>query len=529
MTLGDSYTWGVGATHPAMDGWPTVAARRWELLWGTPVVLENLARPGMNSTTVRQLIEDRLDGGPPPDAVAVLMGINNPRWLGQSGQFCLDEQVPESATPVRWLKDWRIYRVLRHLTLSARPPRPEDTHCVRLGEAFRLLDQGLPDAAERIFTEVATGSPRSAWARLGLALAQIRQGRHPLAVDALESAAELGLSSPALPLTRAMELRNVGRTVEAEAALLGVEGDLVELRRYVEAWLLRDRGQLEAARLAFVDLVAHCGNPDGPPVGSLLPWAEDGLGWTLLAQGRQADAEQAFKASLEHGAPLSLTPHLLGWPALGLARLAVARHDQDAADSWFATAERDPSATAASWALRGWATGICVEATPWFLRASSAVPGQEEAGIGIAACESTGQLPALDGPGGPPVTARPSLAPQLWVDPTDARLLWADLERVAEATRRRRLPLLLLTYPQPDAHDELNAAILAFAAARHLQVVDVREQMRTALVTGTAWDQLFVPDGHPTSLGYRVIGEAVAEALPPPSGSAAPSPSNEVR
>jgi hypothetical protein len=102
---------------------------------------------------------------------------------------------------------------------------------------------------------------------------------------------------------------------------------------------------------------------------------------------------------------------------------------------------------------------------------------------------------------------------QQWLDPGDTRLVEADLATVCAQVGAVGSSLVLLTYPQPDAHPDLAAAILRAGLRCGVPVVDPRALFRTALDDGVPWSALLVADGHPTARGYAMIGEQLVETL----------------
>ena len=107
------------------------------------------------------------------------------------------------------------------------------------------------------------------------------------------------------------------------------------------------------------------------------------------------------------------------------------------------------------------------------------------------------------------------MASQEWLDPADTRLIEADLRRAADLARRAGARLLVLTYPQPKAHPELSDAHRRAAEVSGALFVDPRAEFEQRFTGGSSWDDLLIPDGHPTTRGYALIGEIVADAIAP--------------
>ncbi len=529
--FGDSYTVGIGAGEPARESYPAVAVTELSRALGRSVTLRNEAAPGLNSTEIVDRLEAALrEGEGEPDWVVVLAGINNSRWLGQSGQFCLPDE-PAFGPPwvLQVLRKSRVYRALRNGVLRLRPPRADDRACRKLAEGFQHLDEGLPDRAQAQFEEARELRPDSSWAPLGLALSHLRVGRHERAVTFFDQAEAGGLGPPALGLARGFSLRASGQNARArDAAKRAQKDDLAPFGRLLEAWLLWDEDAYEAA-LAHFDALAGLGEEGGTArMGSVVPYGWDGRGWTLRALGRTEEAASAFAEANRSGEAIHIAPHLLGWSHLGLALLAWESGEASTVEEELGLALRDSSTTPTAWALRGWLAAQaddCEVGGSWFAQALEIDPGAVLAASGQAFCASKQRLTAAPSTPSPPEAQAsedlrpPPLRPQVtisvqdWVDPGDTRLLRADLRRAASLAQERRVPLLVLGYPQPDAHPELTRAVAASADELGMPWLDPRPVFRQALEEGVRWEALLIPDGHPTTHGYALIGRQLAKAL----------------
>ncbi len=87
--VGDSNTFGIGASNPAVGSYPAVAATRLSERLRRPVELRNLGVPGANSTVALQPLREALATGAEPDLVVALIRLHNSGWIVASGQFCL--------------------------------------------------------------------------------------------------------------------------------------------------------------------------------------------------------------------------------------------------------------------------------------------------------------------------------------------------------------------------------------------------------------------------------------------------------
>jgi tetratricopeptide (TPR) repeat protein len=519
-SFGDSYTLGVGAGDPGTESYPAVATRLLGEALGREVRLFNHARPGQNSTdTVRSLEAALASAAQPPDLVLLLAGVNNIRWLGQSGQFCLDEPGGVGLRLPLWLVDLRVYKVLRHGVLVLRGPRAEDRACLAISEGFGFLDEGLPDRAEAAFERALASNPSSRWARLGEGVSLLRVGRHEEAAAALGEAQSLGLSPPAGKIALGFSLRAQGLGDAALAAVAAERsGELEEFALLLKGWVLYDQGAFGEALQVF-EALSPSAMAGGVAPGAVMVYGLDGQGWTLRALGRSEAAAAAFTEANRLGGEMFVTPQLLGWSHLGRALIAAEAGDSEAALSDVGAAVRDSSAAAASLALQGWILGaeICAAAAPHFAKSLGILPWQKQALAGQQLCAelgSEGQLPAWVEVAEFP-TWRPevTVSVQQWLDPGDTRLVEVDIRAACDQLRAVGTPLLLLTYPQPNAHPDLAAGILRAGRRCGITVVDPRGPFRDALDDGVPWSELLIPDGHPTSRGYAMMGGLVVETV----------------
>ena len=520
--FGDSFTLGVGADDPARDSYPIVAARILSELRPEPLALSNRARPGLNSTEIVAEFESVLlhSDDPRPLAALLLAGVNNERWLRQSGQFCLEDGQP----PPRLRDSLRTYGLLRWVVLRVRPPRPVDQACREVSIGFDHLERGRPDEALRSFERAVVLDSSSAWAHLGCGIALARAGLHAEAVGAYRRVLDEGSRSPSLDLALAWSLRAIGEGEEARQ--LALEAEQVEYLRDMAVcllgWLAFDEGLLDSAEESF-RAAGHLDGVTGPPAGGgVVPFALDGLGWIALKRGQSQPALERFRECHRVGEDVHVTPHLLGWCHVGEAVALAGLGAHTEALAALKIARADASTKGGAMALEGWINGApevgsCEKARWRFGTALATVPDQPWALRGQALCDEvgpSGHLPPLG------VLFESALLSSLaapamtsWVDPGDTRLLEADLLRAAELARSSGIPLYLLVYPQPDAHPELERAIQRAGGAAGVPVIDPRPSLEAELRSGTAWEDLFVADGHPTTRGYRLIGEEVARVL----------------
>lgn len=515
--FGDSFTFGIGADDPATQSYPSVATRLASEGRAAPLALVNLARPGLNSSEVVAELRTALKERPsPPAAILFLSGVNNWRWLGQSGYFCLDQGEAEVAGP---LESLRVYRVLRWVVLRFRPPRAQDETCRRIGEGFQELERGRPDLALAAFEEEMHAG-RGGWSDIGRGLAHSRMGQHSDALPAFEAARLRFPEKPAVLLGLAWSHRLTGDPSAAEVVLeAGAPwreyGDEAACLR---GWIALDRGQLDAAENHF-RRAGQLDREGGPPSGAaIVPFALEGVAWVTLARGDQPAALAAFEHCNEVGRQTHVAPHLLGWCHIGAAIVHAAEGRTAEAEAELTTAKADSAATGAAYALEGWLAGAgpkgCQGASFKWAAAVGRVPGHPWATKGREACagpEGIGSLEELWASELKRSMSVPVVAQ--WLDPADTRLIEADIAEAAELARGVGAPLYLLQYPQPDAHPEIAAAIERAAAGEGVPVIDPRPRLAAELASGKAWADLFIPDGHPNTAGYQVVGEEVARYL----------------
>ena len=534
--LGDSYTVGVGADHPATESYPAVAAQLLRERTGRQVLVRNLARPGLNSSQVLARLERALQETKAPDWVVLLAGINNVRWLGQSGHFCLasgakvesePEPEPEPVTDgrVAWLRSLRLYKLFsRALQEKVDSDRPA-LACEWVAEGFQHLDQGRVEMARACFALAEQLEPHSPWAMLGLGRVEARTGRPELAVNLLQKAREGGLVMPSLSLALRSARRAAGFPA-LEDDTRALEMNFPDFLKLVRAWERLEGGDPQGALEDFTALTDTSGERFKELRGTVRVFAEDGRGWALRRLGRLEASSGAFARANELGRDMFIVPHLQGWSHLGLALNAVdgiAAEDLDAgwpaeARSHLQLAARDRSATATVFAIQAWgvaaSSGGCALAVKGFRDALQLVPTQPLAKEGLASCRTLERLPPLARIEGLlPLQTLQVLTLQNWIEASDTRLVEADLRKAVSLTRAAGAQLLVLGYPEPDAHRQLWAASVRVAREFDVPLMDASLPMQRALSAGVPWSQLRIPDGHPTTRGYRLMGQQLAEAL----------------
>jgi len=352
---------------------------------------------------------------------------------------------------------------------------------------------------------------------VGIGISEARGGRHLLALQAFDAAGDLGGEPPALDMARAFSLRAVGRAADAEAILAQRRpGDLDDHALLLKGWLAWDAGDDVRALRLFDHLTGAHRASGEPSHGGLTPFGLDGRGWVLLRRGDLEGAKEAFRAANAVGAQLHITPHLMGWSHVGLGVVAWLQGDGASVLAELETACSDSAAAPTAHAVMG------------FVAAQSgdrlgAAEQREIAARLVPELVHAEELRRLLDRGVPPVPAEvplprpaPTMTSQEWLDPGDTRLIEADLQRAADLARQAGARLLVLTYPQPKAHPELSAAHRRAAERSGARFVDSQAAFAKRFAGGSSWDELLIPDGHPTTQGYALIGEVVADVIAPP-------------
>ena len=522
--IGDSYTVGIGADEPSADSYPVVAAGLLQERLGRDVVVRNFARPGQNSSQVVASLERELALRAAPDLVVMLAGINNVRWLGQSGQFCLDEGAQGTAIEgPRWLRSLRLYKVLQQLVRRSQDPHPTALSCALVADGFHYLDKGSLAMASEAFDAALSFNGASRWGTLGKALCEQRLGRPHRAVPLLRRAQQLGLNPPPVSLALRAALRAAGAPQDSSAIQQKfLDTSQEDFSRLIDAWVKLDAGDAAASLVEFASLTNTTGERRKILRGTVVAFAHDGSGWALRRMGRRAESSAAFERANTLGRAMFMTPHLLGWSHLGLALNAWDDGDHPNALEHLAQASRDRSATATARALEGWLRAgsggqDCAAAVQLFEDAIRAAPSQAQAIEGQRRCSQLGpqgQLPAWGSVESIfPVRTLQVPTLQDWVEPSDTRLLEVDVARADELARAAGSRLVLLGYPEPDAHDLLWKGLLRAGQRAGILTIDSTGPMQSALDAGVPWMQLRIADGHPTTRGYRLMGQQLADEL----------------
>jgi lysophospholipase L1-like esterase len=523
--VGDSYTVGIGADDPATESYPVVVGRLLEERTGRQVVVRNFALPGQNSSQVADSLQRELANRSAPDLVLMLAGINNVRWLGKSGQFCLDEAAEVGPSPnlPDWVSSLRLYKLLQQVVARSQEPAAEALSCALIADGFHYLDKGSLAMASEAFDAALSFNPRSRWATVGKAIYEQRRGRPELAIPLFRRAQGWGLNPPPISLALRAASRASGATSE-ESLTREPYMDLTQedFAVLLDAWEHLDRGDIESSLLLFESLTETRGERRKMLRGTVLAFAHDGKGWALRRMGRLVDSSKAFDRANELGRSMFIVPHLLGWSHLGLGLNAWDKGNHSLAQREFDLASRDRSVTATSWALEGWMRAGsggegCVAAIQLFEDALAVAPAQAQAVEGqrlCAALGAEGRLPEMNsGDGVPALLTMQVPTLQDWIEPSDTRLLESDIAMAEQLVRNAGSQLIVLGYPEPDAHEQLWQGVLRAGRRSGLLVIDSTDPMQEALDGGLPWTQLRIADGHPTSLGYRLMGEQIVDEL----------------
>jgi tetratricopeptide (TPR) repeat protein len=413
--------------------------------------------------------------------VILMTGMHNDGWVVASHQYCIEpghvaEGPPRRPSPLRRVATWRLLE--QAVARAARRPEGHRRDCAWLAQGFHAVFNGEPPVARRWF-ERTTEQQGGDWRRVGLGLVALQEGDLGPAVEQLESIAGPLVELPAFGVLLAWTLRGVGRRDAARRRLpKQSRGELPVYVDLVDAWLLRDDGDLDRAVDRFATVVTVA-----PPHTESGLRAREALGWLALERGDWEDGRQR----LEEVRGLAerteaVKGDRVGWTDLGLALAALHRGDEQEGEALLALASDD----------------------------STTAPTVEE----VRRLRAQGRLELPQAMAG--LRPMPWIEPPGWAAAGDQSLLLGDLERAWELAEGRRIGLAVATYPWPGRQREHRRTVERFVAAHPgVALVDFEAATRDALTAGARWDELFIPDSHPTTEGYRVLGIAAAEALQP--------------
>ena len=285
-----------------------------------------------------------------------------------------------------------LYRLTEDRTQAAawferaleRAPSDEAT-LIWLGRIY--LDQGRPEAAERLFTHAATVEPQSAAAWAGIGQAALARRDYLRATESLERTIELDPAASAVRYPLAMAYRALGQP-EAAAAHLDRRGNRGP--GFVDPLMVRFQNVLEGARLfelrgnqalAAGDAAAAIElfrqglelEPDEPSLRYRLATA---LATTGDAEGAAAELREALRIAPEFAAAHGL---------LGAVLAMEGRH-HEATERFTIALEHDPGHVEARLGLAESlrVSGRLEESLPHYARVAAADPGFVEAWIGRA-------------------------------------------------------------------------------------------------------------------------------------------------
>lgn len=535
LCLGDSFTFGLGATDPA-HAWPSVAARRLEDR-GEPAVFANAAWPGSNSRDVLAGMGARLREWQ-PDLVYLLVGTND-RW---SRPDPLPDGAEQDAAPRRF--PWRL-RSLRLLRLIAQPrataggdvagadprevdgpapaaPGEDGSRAPFLGE-WQIGPHGVvfePDGrllvAGTILYWVAAGDEirvrtadedafAMAWRREG----DVLRLRSPLWPGPVEL--RLGLPPGEQRVRAARDLLAAGEVDRAEQELRRCldEPGAPPMAREALIGVLRTTGRVAEAEVERARMRAAFSESRDPTLGEALLRVDVAAADEPAAQATAREIASAAPGAAE------LLGYALGLPAartdvaVGLARAAAAAaRAQGSAELealWLrVVAERvrtvDPPAALAAVA-DAWAIDHDATATRHHL---ARLRWWIDPGIARDLLDARSDLPAEE---------RARLLDWLGEDAGDGggargATLADHLRRAVVLARGAGAGVVLLSYPRgEDLHTRVAADVAAETGCGWL---DVRPAFARALESRPV-EELFIPDGHCTDDGYAILGAAVAE------------------
>lgn len=455
LCIGDSYTFGVGASSP--EG--SYPAQLQELLidrLGPASRAFNAGWPAQSSWDVASTFQNQLESSSPA-FVSILVGTND-RWKVPSRFQPESSARKETGDPTgRWALELRTVKLVRIL-LGDRPTTFSDPRT------------GAPSALDP--SESAGADQPATRAR-----ALLRQSKYTEVLELAEEALETHLEiRQELRRIELIALIRLGRRTEA----LRISREFEEL---YESHPTKSNGEFLLAALAntgqselsleFAKSLIET-YPD-----IVLAWQI--VGWRARDRGDTETAASAF------GTILSLAPtDDRSLRAETMRSLAAVLEDGDS----------------------GRATGLLIDAmlldgevprTVGTLRAALGDEAESQAATHLATLDldDRGQALAEDLLGG--------LGNAIsWV------VSVANLEWIVETTLAAGATPLVLSYPF--CPGDVSAIQSQVASTQGARWIDVCSRFERELET-RPWHELFVPDGHCTEAGYAIIAELVAEAI----------------
>lgn len=460
LCLGDSYTYGVGAS--ASDNtYPSVMRRRLKDQRGAAPTVINAGWPSRNSRDLLAKLDGQLQRFD-PDLVFILIGLND-TW-SRPKRLDLADASPTPGEDSGWRLRWRTGRLLAWAFgdyggsletetairgASAPPPKKAGTSA---GDPFSrgvsCLSTGDPQGAALAFEEALQAQPARA--------AEIRQGL-------VQSYSILGMEDKARASLDRLEEEHVRRpTLQTTEALVAA---LAVLRENAKAF--------EIAQTGVRDF----------PNSSELWWS---IGGEHYRTGRLPQAEKAYDEALNHA-----DPDNAAWRALLMRECART------------CVERDPKKSlrlVISSLLLDGDFGRCLVA----LRPGRPYYSRELADEAVAEME----LRSTDKDSVTRLLATLFSMKDEATAPDALGVLEPHLRQMISRCVAHGSQPVLMTYPMSVPHVEVVARKLAGETAAEL--VDVRRRFEVES-RNRPREELFIPDGHCADGGYLIMGQ-LAEA-----------------
>ncbi|HIE72366.1 MAG TPA: hypothetical protein EYP98_20590, partial [Planctomycetes bacterium] len=454
LCIGDSYTFGLGSSSPEETYPATLQRQLKKQRLAEPTVI-NAGWPGHNSRDLLQQLDAQL-AAHSPDLVLVLVGIND-TW-SKPEHLELGEGTG-SATGSNWAWRWRTGRLFAWAFGGSAPP---------------VADAETAESASESAPQAGTGPPlQRAWGHVGA-------GNLRAAVVAFDEALERQ-PEDALTIHKglAQTHSSLNQSDEARHSLQWIEGE-------------HARAETQQTTEALVDALVAVGEHERAfevvSAGVRAHGASHRLWWNL-GEGHyrhwQLDAaEQAYDRCL-----LLSPPHESVWRASVMRACARTCYERDAGKSL--------KLVIRSLLLDG-NLGLCIVAMkPARSRYSANLAKQCMAELGLA--------PAQQGAAQQLVTVMLSMTDVPQKDEAMCRIFDSHLRQIIERCDQAGAEVMLMTYPMPTPF--IVDIVRALGKKTGATVVDV---LRLFEITALSREDLFIPDGHCSGRGYRLMGEAAA-------------------
>ncbi len=477
LCIGDSFTYGVGASSPD-NSYPSVMNK--ELTDRLPLRpnLINAGWPGQNSRDLLAKLENQLEQHE-PDLVFILIGIND-KW-SMPNELLLEPTsvAPDTAEPAsQWKLRWRTGRLLLWFYGNIRPAKNdcednvENNAGSESGMADATANRQSPQAEiatpktpmDRGTSLLAKGDLQGAIREFQLAL-QTQPGKsakiHQGLVQAYSMSGSRELALKSLNWLEDEYAREPGReTTEALVISLAVVREM-------------DRA-VEIARKGVAQF----------PESSTMWWF---LGEEYYRRAQLTDAEAAYDRAIE-----SADKDDPDWNAILLrccARTCAERDPEKAFKQIVAALLIDQDFPKSMVALDTCRKYISSDAAKRWLEELSLKPDEQRIAQAL--------LVSLD-----PLSSKSGL------DEDHCRALESHVRQMIDRCVAHGAQPVLLTYPFPIP--EVEAICNRLASQTSVRVIGIRERFDVALRRQKR-DELFMPDGHCNDQGYQIMGKAAAE------------------